>query len=86
MKLPVIKPRQAIKAFQRGGWYIDHQTGSHVIMCHEDNRPVTLSIPRHERDMPKVGWAGTRPAPTVRNYGGKWGQLYFSRPFTLILR
>lgn len=53
MKLPVIKPRQAIKAFQRAGWYVDHQTGSHVIMCHEDNRPVTLSIPRHERDMPK---------------------------------
>ena len=23
MKLPVIKPRQAIKAFQRAGWYID---------------------------------------------------------------
>jgi predicted RNA binding protein YcfA (HicA-like mRNA interferase family) len=53
MKLPVIKPRQAINAFQRAGWYVDHQTGSHVIMCHEDNRPVTLSIPRHERDMPK---------------------------------
>jgi predicted RNA binding protein YcfA (HicA-like mRNA interferase family) len=29
MKLPVIKPRQAIKAFQRAGWYVDHQTGSH---------------------------------------------------------
>jgi len=53
MKLPVIKPLKAIKAFQRAGWYIDHQTGSHVIMCHQDNRPVTLSIPRHERDMPK---------------------------------
>jgi len=53
MKLPVIKPRQAINAFQRAGWFVDHQTGSHVIMCHEDNRPVALSIPRHERDMPK---------------------------------
>jgi predicted RNA binding protein YcfA (HicA-like mRNA interferase family) len=53
MKLPLIKPRQAIKAFQRASSYIDHQTGSHVIMCHEDNRPVTLSIPRHERDMPE---------------------------------
>jgi predicted RNA binding protein YcfA (HicA-like mRNA interferase family) len=53
MKLPVIKPRQAIKAFQKAGWYIDHQTGSHIIMCPEDNRAVTLSIPRHERDMPK---------------------------------
>ena len=53
MKLLVIKPRQAINAFQRACWYVDHQTGSHVIMCHEDNRPVTLSVPRHERDMPK---------------------------------
>jgi len=53
VKVPVIKPCQAVKAFQRAGWYIDHQTGSHVIMCHEDNRPVTLSIPRHERDMPR---------------------------------
>jgi len=53
MKLRVIKPRQAINAFQRGGRYVDHQTGSHIIMCHEDNRPVTLSIPRHERDMSK---------------------------------
>ncbi|MFQ5987643.1 MAG: type II toxin-antitoxin system HicA family toxin [Dehalococcoidia bacterium] len=53
MKLPVIKPREAIKAFQKAGWYIDHQTGSHVIMCHQDNRPTTLSIPRHQRDMSK---------------------------------
>jgi len=53
MKLPVIKPRQPINAFQRAGWYVDHQTGSHAIMCHEDNRPVMLSIPRHVHDMPK---------------------------------
>jgi hypothetical protein len=27
-------------------------------MCHEDNRSVTLSIPRHERDMPKGSLSG----------------------------
>ena len=58
MRLPVISPREAIRAFERAGWHIDRQTGGHVIMCHEDNRPVTLSIPRHSRDMPRGLLAG----------------------------
>ena len=52
MKLPQVKPREVIRTFEKGGWYVDHQKGSHVIMYHQDNRPVTLSIPMHTKDIP----------------------------------
>jgi predicted RNA binding protein YcfA (HicA-like mRNA interferase family) len=44
-KLPVCSGANAIQAFQRAGYEIDHQTGSHVIMRHPGGR--RLSVPNH---------------------------------------
>jgi len=51
MKLPVIKPRKAISKLQKDGFYIDHQTGSHITLFHKDGRRVT--IPKHNKDLKK---------------------------------
>ena len=32
-RLPTVKPRQVIRALERAGFQIDHQTGSHVVLC-----------------------------------------------------
>lgn len=45
-----ISAREAIKAFEKFGYSIDHQTGSHIILYHE-SRP-TLSVPNHKELAP----------------------------------
>ena len=47
-KLPVLKPKQAIKALERGGFYVHHTTGSHYILK-KDNLRVT--VPYHNKDL-----------------------------------
>jgi predicted RNA binding protein YcfA (HicA-like mRNA interferase family) len=42
-KLPVIKGDDAIRAFERAGFQLDHWKGRHAILYHPDGRH--LSIP-----------------------------------------
>ncbi len=45
-KLPRISGRKAVRAFQRAGWEIARQRGSHVILT-KPGSIYTLSIPLH---------------------------------------
>jgi len=45
-KLPRISGREAVRAFQRAGWEVARQRGSHVILTKPDSI-YTLSIPLH---------------------------------------
>jgi predicted RNA binding protein YcfA (HicA-like mRNA interferase family) len=45
-----ISGRQAVNIFQKFGYILDHQTGSHMILYH-DSRP-TLSVPDHKELAP----------------------------------
>ncbi len=45
-RLPVVSGAQAVKAFERAGWRVDRQHGSHVIMLKAGSN-VSLSIPQH---------------------------------------
>ena len=45
--LPVLSGRKAVRVFERLGWHIARQRGSHIIMIQE-GRNVTLSIPDHK--------------------------------------
>jgi predicted RNA binding protein YcfA (HicA-like mRNA interferase family) len=44
--LPVISGREAVRAFEKLGWIIARQRGSHIIMVKEAHS-ATLSIPDH---------------------------------------
>jgi len=46
-KLPVISGRDAVQAFERIGYGVDHQTGSHIILRHQDPPHRRLTIPNH---------------------------------------
>lgn len=49
-RLSNISGKDAVRIFQKVGYSLDHQTGSHMILyC--DNRP-TLSIPNHRELAP----------------------------------
>jgi len=44
--VPVLKPREAIKAFEKLGWEVARQRGSHIILT-KQGHIATLSIPNH---------------------------------------
>ncbi|MGH7203349.1 MAG: type II toxin-antitoxin system HicA family toxin [Candidatus Levyibacteriota bacterium] len=50
-KLPSIKPRKLIRIFEKQGYVVDRQKGSHVILFHPTSRR-RLTIPMHTRDIP----------------------------------
>ncbi len=52
--LPVLKPKEVLKALLRAGFYVHHQTGSHVQLRHSSKIKLRVTIPRHDRfDLPR---------------------------------
>ena len=47
-KLPVISGRKLCKALERIGYFVDHQTGSHIILRNTNPPHRRLSVPDHE--------------------------------------
>jgi predicted RNA binding protein YcfA (HicA-like mRNA interferase family) len=45
-RLSNISGKQAVKIFEKLGYVVDHQTGSHIILWHE-SKPI-LSVPNHK--------------------------------------
>jgi predicted RNA binding protein YcfA (HicA-like mRNA interferase family) len=50
-KLPVISGADAVKAFERAGWRVDRQRGSHVVLLKAGSL-VSLSVPQHRELAP----------------------------------
>lgn len=51
-KLPSYKPKELIKKFEKAGFVIDRQKGSHVVL-YDLKRERRLTIPLHVKDLPK---------------------------------
>lgn len=68
--LPVISGRKAVRAFERAGWVISRQKGSHVIMLKQGSI-VSLSIPQHRELAPGTLRALIRASGlTVEEFSG----------------
>jgi len=50
-KVGSIKPKEFIRRLKKAGFYIDHQTGSHVILFDEEGHRVV--VPYHAKDLKK---------------------------------
>jgi predicted RNA binding protein YcfA (HicA-like mRNA interferase family) len=50
-RLPVVSGVEAVKVFEKAGWTIDRQRGSHVILV-KDGHLATLSVPDRGRAQP----------------------------------
>jgi predicted RNA binding protein YcfA (HicA-like mRNA interferase family) len=44
--VPLLRPREVIRAFERLGWSVARQRGSHIVMT-RPGHIATLSIPDH---------------------------------------
>ena len=52
--LPVLKPKEVLKALKRAGFYIHHQTGSHIQLRHSSKTRLRVTVSRHDRfDLPR---------------------------------
>ncbi len=49
--LPVVSGKDAVKAFERAGWRVDRQRGSHVVIL-KPGHIASLSIPQHKELAP----------------------------------
>ena len=52
MTLPVLKPKEVLRALLKAGFYIHHQTGSHARLFHKERSELRVTIPIHSKDLP----------------------------------
>jgi len=48
VRLPVISGKEAVRAFEKAGWYIDRRAKSRHIIMKKSGMKTTLSIPEHK--------------------------------------
>ena len=46
-KLSALKPKQVVTALKRAGFFIHHQTGSHIQRRHNERSHVRVTVPFH---------------------------------------
>ncbi len=51
-RLPSLEPKQVVKALQRAGFHVHHQTGSHARLIHVENPERRVTVPLHSKDTP----------------------------------
>ena len=47
-QVPLLRPREVIRAFERLGWHVVRQRGSHILLT-KSGSIATLSVPDHDR-------------------------------------
>jgi predicted RNA binding protein YcfA (HicA-like mRNA interferase family) len=52
-KLPVITPKKLIRALEKAGFILNHQTGSHRYYTHPERPKKIITIPYHNKDLKK---------------------------------
>lgn len=52
-ELPILKAKEVIWILEKLGFFIHHQTGSHVQMKHPLKPGLRVTIPKHNKDLPK---------------------------------
>jgi predicted RNA binding protein YcfA (HicA-like mRNA interferase family) len=50
-RLPALTPRKVIQALERGGFFVDHVTGSHYRLKHRSEPRRSTVVPYHARDI-----------------------------------
>lgn len=51
-KLPAITPKKLVFFLKKQGFFIDRQSGSHMILIHSDKQRRVV-VPIHTKDVPK---------------------------------
>ena len=49
--LPVVTPRQLIRALERGGWFVHHVRGSHHYLKHPRDVELRVTVAYHSKPL-----------------------------------
>jgi predicted RNA binding protein YcfA (HicA-like mRNA interferase family) len=52
--LPVVTPRQLVRALGRAGFLLHHVRGSHHYLRHPERPGILVTVPYHNRDLKRV--------------------------------
>ena len=52
MKLPSLKSKEVINALKKAGFYIDRQSGSHIVLLN-DSTKARVIVSSHSKDLKK---------------------------------
>ena len=50
-KLPVLKPKEIVRALERAGFYVHHHTGSHARLLNAGRPELRVTVPIHNKDV-----------------------------------
>lgn len=56
-RVPVVKPRKAIRTFQNAGYVLDRVEGSHYHFTHPTDSTIHFSVPHHSGEMKRSTFA-----------------------------
>lgn len=48
--MPAYRPQDVLKKLKKIGFYIDHQTGSHVVL-YDESKTKRVTLPSHKKDL-----------------------------------
>ncbi len=65
-RLPSLTARQVLRALERAGFFIHHQTGSHATLKHRTDPHLRLTVPVHSREIPRGALPALGPEPDFR--------------------
>ena len=51
-KLPVLSAKEVVRALERAGFYVHHQTGSHARLFHSSRSELRVTVLIHPGDLP----------------------------------
>ena len=51
--LPTVKAKELVRALLKMGFFVDHQKGSHARLIHSQQPSRKVTIPMHNKDLPK---------------------------------
>ncbi|AJF59764.1 MAG: hypothetical protein QT03_C0001G0263 [archaeon GW2011_AR10] len=49
--LPSLKPYRVLKVLKKAGFFVHHQTGSHVVLKHIADKSKRVIVPVHKKDL-----------------------------------
>lgn len=48
--MPAYRPQDVLKKLKKIGFYIDHQTGSHIVL-YDESKIKRVTLPSHKKDL-----------------------------------
>jgi predicted RNA binding protein YcfA (HicA-like mRNA interferase family) len=49
--LPSVRPKEAIRALGRAGFFVHHTSGSHYVLKHPGMPHLRVTVPYHNKDL-----------------------------------